>query len=188
MICWYLLSNQCWKNCFILKLNQIVDLKSESKWNWGFGKSWIMQRRTHWQVITGKCTANRLHRTMLTNQVNMCQHHQCSTRTLPLSHCSLSHGSLRSWRLNHPVPGKGHRKSMASAHWCLHSLLTQLVSATILPGKLVHGPYVFYLCMETKPGLKTVLVSILNADTILNWTIMNEREAVEQGQSVYACV
>lgn len=42
--------------------------------------------------------------------------------------------------------------------------------------------------METKPGLKTALVSILNADTILNWTIMNEREAVEQGQSVYAYV
>lgn len=28
------------------------------------------------------------------------------------------------------------------------------------------------------------LVSILNADTILYWTIMNETEAVEQGQSV----
>lgn len=77
---------------------------------------------------------------------------------------------------------------MASAPWRLHSLLTQLVSATIPPGKLVHGPYVFYPCMETKPGLKTAFVSILNADTILNWTIMNEREAVEQGQSVYAYV
>lgn len=83
---------------------------------------------------------------MLTSQVIVSQHLSGKTLATATEHLfsgipPIPEDAVKT--LDHPVPSKGHRKSMVSASQQFHILLTQLLSApTILPGKLAHGPHV----------------------------------------------